>query len=99
MWCAPKERRRDVKEVLVQEAIDALVRVLKDGSIRPTSFLWRDRTRYVADIGRQWEERVSGQTLRFYLVQTVDGNTFELTHDAGLNQWMVRRAWLKDVVV
>jgi len=88
-----------VKEVLVQEAIDALVRVMKDGTIRPTSFLWRDRTRYVADIGRQWEERVSGTTVRFYLIQTVDGNTFELTHDPALNQWQVARAWLKDLVV
>ncbi|MEZ4623046.1 MAG: hypothetical protein R2867_47150 [Caldilineaceae bacterium] len=87
-----------MKEVLVEETIDALVRVMKDGTIRPTSFLWRDRTRYVADIGRQWEERVSGQTFRFYLVQTVDGNTFELTFHPAANQWAVQRAWLRDVV-
>ena len=88
-----------MKEVLVKEGIDALVRVMKDGTIRPTSFLWRGRTRYVADLGRQWEERVTGKTLRFYLVQTVDGNTFELTHDPGENQWTIHRAWLQDVVV
>lgn len=88
-----------MKEVMVGEAVDALVRVMKDGSIRPTSFLWRDRTRYVSDVGRQWEERVSGQTLRFYLVQTVDGNTFELTHDPAANRWMIQRAWLQDVMV
>ncbi len=87
-----------MKEVHVEEAIDALVRVLKDGTIRPTSFLWRDRTRYVDTIGRQWEERVDGKTLRFYLVQTVDTNTFELTHDPAINQWMVRRAWLRDIL-
>ncbi|MCB0062453.1 MAG: hypothetical protein KDE19_10070 [Caldilineaceae bacterium] len=88
-----------MKEVFVEEAINALVRVMKDGSIHPTSFLWRDRTRYVADLGRQWEERVAGKTVRFYLVQTVDGNTFELTHDPAENQWMVKRAWLRDVIV
>lgn len=88
-----------MREVMVEETIDALVRVLKDGSVRPTSFLWRDRTRYVSDVGRQWEERVGGQTLRFYLVQTVDGNTFELTYDPAVNQWMIQRAWLQDVMV
>ena len=88
-----------MKEVFVEEPVNALVRVLRDGSIRPTSFLWRDRTRYVSDVGRQWEERVAGKTLRFFLVQTVDGNTFELTQDPGVNAWMVNRAWLQDVVV
>jgi hypothetical protein len=88
-----------VKEVLVEETIDALIRVMADGTVYPTSFLWRDRTRYVADIGRQWEERVAGKTLRFYLMQTVDGNTFELTYDPTVNQWMVNRAWIQDVVV
>ena len=40
------------REVLVEEPINALVRVMADGSVRPTSFLWRDRTRYVNHIGR-----------------------------------------------
>ena len=60
-------------EALVDEEVDVLVRVLRDGSVQPTSFLWRDRTRYVGDHGRQWEERVEGRSLRCYLVQTVDG--------------------------
>lgn len=88
-----------MNEVFVEEPINALVRVMKDGTVRPTSFLWRNRTRYVADIGRQWEERVAGKSLRFYLTQTVDGNTFELTYDATQNQWMIQRAWLRDMVV
>ncbi len=87
-----------MQEVLVEETVDALVRVMADGTIRPTSFLWRDRTRYVADMGRQWEERRAGKVLRFYLIQTVAGNTFELSHDPAANQWMIQRAWLQDVV-
>ncbi len=31
-------------EALVDEEVDVLVRVLRDGSVQPTSFLWRDRT-------------------------------------------------------
>lgn len=89
----------NLKEVIVKENVDALVRVMRDGTVRPTSFLWRDRTRYVADTGRQWEERVAGKSLRFYLLQTVDGNTFELSYDPAANQWMIQRAWLQAIVV
>ena len=64
------------REVLVDEQVDALVRVMPTGEIRPTSFLWRNKTRYVGDIGRTWEERVDGRTLRCYMVQSVDRNTF-----------------------
>ena len=87
------------REVLVEEPINALVRVMADGSVRPTSFLWRDRTRYVNHIGRQWEERQAGQLVRHYLVQTVDENTYELCLDPTTNAWSIRRAWLRDVVV
>jgi hypothetical protein len=87
------------REVLVNEPVDTLIRLLPDGEVRPTSFLWRDRTRYVENVGRQWEERVAGKTLRCFLLQTVDANTFELRWDPGANTWAVHRAWLRDAVV
>jgi hypothetical protein len=86
-------------EVLIDEPIDVLVRVMPDGSVRPTSFLWRDRTRYVNQIGRQWEERAGGRTLRCYLIMTVDGNTYELRWDPAGDSWRVVRAWLRDLAV
>ncbi len=85
-------------EVLVNEAVDVLVRVLPNGSVQPTSFLWRERTRYVGDQGRQWEERVEGRAVRCYLVQTVDGNTYELRYDPAADRWTIHRAWLRDVL-
>ena len=85
-------------EVFVDEAVDVLVRVLGDGSVRPTSFLWRNRTRYVSETGRTWEERVDGRTVRVYLVQTVDGNTYELRYDPAEDRWTIHRAWLRDLV-
>ncbi|MFN8494783.1 MAG: hypothetical protein U0350_44685 [Caldilineaceae bacterium] len=87
------------REVLVNEPINALVRMLPNGEIRPTSFLWRDKTRYVGDVGRHWEERIQGKTVRCYLIQTVDSNTFELHWDPADDAWLVHRAWLRDVVV
>lgn len=87
------------REVLVDEDVDALIRVLPNGDIRPTSFLWRGRTRYVGDVGRTWEERVDGQTLRCYLIQAVDNNTYELRWNPAADTWTIHRAWLNDVMV
>jgi len=87
------------REVLVEEPVNTLVRVMTDGSVLPTSFIWRDRTRYVATVGRQWEERVQGKLIRCYLIQSVDDNTFELHWDPGENQWTLHRAWLRDLAV
>ncbi len=86
-------------EVFVNEPISALVRMLPNGEIRPTSFLWRDKTRYVSDLGRRWEERVAGKTFRCFLLQTVDSDTYELRWDPADDVWMVHRAWLRDLVV
>jgi hypothetical protein len=86
-------------EVLIDEPIDVLVRVMPNGSVRPTSFLWRDRTRYVADVGRQWEERVDGKSLRCFMIMAVDNNSYELRWDPAGDRWTVYRAWLRDLMV
>ncbi len=86
------------QEVFVNEPVDALIRVLPGGDVLPTSFVWRDRTRYVADVGRHWEERVDGRLVHCYLIHSVDGNTFELHWDAGENRWTLHRAWLRAAV-
>lgn len=88
-----------IREVLVNEPVDALWRVSPNGEIRPTSFVWRDKTRYVGNVGRHWEERVAGKTLRCYLVQAVDSQTYELRWDPASDLWQVHRAWLQDTVV
>jgi hypothetical protein len=86
-------------EVFVNEAVDVLVRTSQNGEVRPTSFLWRGKTHYVNDLGRQWEERSSGKTLRCFLLRTVENNTFELRWEIGTTAWIVQRAWLRDLVV
>ncbi len=88
-----------VKEVLVDEPVNALIRVMPNGELRPTSFLWRNKTRYVNDVGRQWEERVGGKSLRCFLLQSVENETYELRWDPGENLWTVHRAWLRSMVV
>ena len=86
------------REVIVDETVDTLVRLMPDGQVFPTSFLWRGRTRYVGEIGRTWEERVEGRTLRCCLIDDVAGNTFELRCDLATDQWTIHRAWLQEAV-
>lgn len=86
-------------QVLIDEPVDVLVRVMPNGEVRPTSFLWRGRSRYVNDVGRQWEERVGGRVVRCFLVMTVDDNTYELRWDPAGDRWTVHRGWLRDMAV
>jgi hypothetical protein len=72
--------------------------MLPSGQMRPTSFVWRDRSRYVGDVGRAWEERIAGQTVRCFLLQGVDGNSYELQWEPAADTWRLQRAWLSDSV-
>lgn len=87
-----------LREVMVDEEVNVLWRVLPDGSIRPTSFIWRDRTRYVDQVGRHWEERAGGETLRCWLVTSVDGETYEVRWNPASDRWTVHRAWIKQAM-
>lgn len=86
------------KLVSINEPVRMLVRTLPSGKIVPTSFIWRDQTRYVADVGRQWEERVDGKSIHCFLVQAVDQNTYEVRWDPAGEVWILQRAWLMHLV-
>ena len=79
----------------VNEPIPAQARFLPDGHIQPTAFIWRDRTRYIADHGREWEEAADGVAWRCYLVRTPTGETFELRCALAEGRWILSRAWLR----
>ena len=64
----------------INEPILVQARFLPDGQVLPTAFIWRERTRYIADHGRQWEETVDDTTWRCYLTRTPTGETFELRY-------------------
>ncbi len=82
------------RELLVNEEVSTLIRVTSSGDVRPTSFIWRDRTRYIDTIGRHWEEMVNGKRLHCYLLQAVDSSSYELQWDPAANIWLLHRAWL-----
>jgi len=70
-------------------------RFAAEGGVQPAAFIWRDRTRYVAAVGREWDEEVGGVLWRCYLVQTPAGETFELRLDPAGMRWVLGRAWLQ----
>ncbi len=76
-----------VEPVLVQ------ARFLPDGAVQPTAFIWRDRTRYIGDWGRQWQEEADGIVWRCYLVRTPASETFELRYAPAEGKWVLWRAW------
>ena len=78
----------------VGEPILVQARFLPEGGVQPTAFIWRNRTRYVAALGREWEEEVEGTLWRCYMVQTPNAETFELRLDPAGMRWMLARAWL-----
>lgn len=77
----------------VNEPILVQARFLADGRVQPTAFVWRERTRYIADWGRQWDEEADGVSWRCYLVRTPTQATFELRYAAARGQWLLARAW------
>ena len=77
----------------INEPILVQARFLPDGRVQPTAFIWRERTRYITDWGRQWDEAADGVTWRCYLVRTPNQETFELRYIPAEGRWMLARAW------
>ena len=77
----------------INEPILVQARFLMDGRVLPTAFIWRERTRYIADHGRQWEETVDDTIWRCYLTRTPTGETFELRYAPAEGRWVVYRMW------
>ena len=65
-----------------------------EGAVQPAAFIWRDRTRTIASVGREWEEESEGIPFRCWLVQTPNAETFELRLDTAGLRWILARAWL-----
>jgi hypothetical protein len=78
----------------INEPILVQARFAADGAVTPTAFIWRQRTRYVTDWGRTWEEQAGGVTWRCYLVRTAAADTFELCYAPAEGRWMLTRAWV-----
>ena len=80
-------------ETYIDEAVTAQVRFAPGGPVQPVAFAWRERTRYLAGLGRQWTEEIDGVAWRCFLAQTTSGDTVELRWNQQSNEWRLWRAW------
>jgi hypothetical protein len=78
----------------VGEPILVQARFLPEGGVQPAAFIWRNRTRYISALGRQWDEENEETLWCCYLVQTPNGETFELRLDTVAMRWILARAWV-----
>lgn len=85
-----------MRETYIDEPITAQVRFAAGEAVQPVAFTWRQHTRYLAGLGRQWTEQADGQEWRCFLAQTVSGDTVELRWNRQSNEWRLRRAWRRD---
>ena len=86
-------------ETHVDEPITVQVRFAPGGHVQPVAFVWRERTRYLAGLGRQWSETVDGREWRCFLAQTASGDTVDLRWNRQSNEWRLHRAWQRVVTV
>ena len=81
---------------LVDEPIMVQARFDAQGRVWPVAFVWRNRTRYITDWGREWVEEADADTpCRCFLVQTANGDTFELRLELKTLRWRLHRASLR----
>lgn len=66
-----------------------------DGTLRPLAFFWRDRWFKIESWGRESSKTQDQHTLHCHLVQTSDGETWELCQDIQTAQWRLARHWAK----
>lgn len=85
-------------ETFIDEPVLVQARFLPGGRVQPTAFGWRERTRYLAGLGRQWNEDAHGQTWRCFLAQTASGDTVELRWQPITHEWRLWRAWWRNAL-
>jgi len=92
-----EEELREMSEwQFVDEPIMVQARFDDHGQVQPVAFVWRNRTRYIAEQGRQWEEGTDTDVrCRCFLVRTANGDTFELRLDVKTLHWRLHRARLQ----
>jgi hypothetical protein len=99
MWSARivrQQETRSMTETYIDEPITAQVRFAPGGAVQPVAFTLRQRTRYLAGLGRQWTEQADGQEWRCFLAQTAAGDTVELRWNRQSNEWRLQRAWWRN---
>ncbi len=76
-------------ETVVNTPITVTTSIDETGHIRPKSLVWQGRTISIIGTGRQWKDKNG----RHILVETANGDRFELQLSQKELLWYLKRAW------
>ena len=73
----------------VDEPVEVVATIDKQGQLRPQSVVWRDRRYPIITTGRQWD----AENNRLVLVEAADGTRFELQFVRETLTWRMKKIW------
>ncbi len=76
----------------LSDAVDVLT-VFAEGKVRPLRFRWQGRVIRVRRVSGEWTRREGQALLRYYAVESVSRETYELCFDPRGPRWILSRAW------
>ena len=87
-----RKRRQGMVE-FVNEAVSVETQSRRDGTARPSAFVWQGRRFQIASWGRQGATTRDGRACHYHLVQTPDLESWELCQDTETGAWKLARRW------
>ena len=90
-----RQRRQGMVQ-FVNEPVSVETQLRKDGTARPSAFVWRGRRFQIASWGREGATTRDGRACHYHLIQTPDLETWELCQDAETGGWTLARRWPRE---
>ena len=76
----------------LHDPIDVLT-AFTDGRMEPLRFRWRGKVIRIRTVTGRWSRREGQAVLRYFSVEGVASETFELCYDPRGPKWILSRAW------
>jgi hypothetical protein len=76
----------------LNDPVDVLTAFV-DGRVRPLRFRWQGRVVRVRRVTGEWTRREGNSLMKYYAVEGVGAETYELCYDPRGPRWLLARAW------
>ena len=80
----------------IDEAVSVETQLRRDGTARPSAFVWRGRRFQITSWGREGATTRDGRACHYHLVQTPDLESWELCQDTETGGWTLARRWARE---
>ena len=89
------QQRRQAMVEFIDEAVVVETQLRRDGTARPSAFVWRGRRFQIVSWGREGATTRDGRVCHCHLVQTPDLESWELCQDTETGGWTLARRWAR----